>query len=183
MNWLNTILLLTLAFFGVFAEAACDWPRRWLGAQFNLLPPLVVYAALRLDVPALTLISVCGALLADSLSGNPLGVSILPLLWVGLAILRWRELLLGHSAYAQGVLGGLATATVTIATAALLLTVGERPLLDWGSAWQLAVVSACGAALTPLVFLILDFSERMFAYRPVATAAFRSDREIKRGKY
>jgi rod shape-determining protein MreD len=181
-DWPATLLLLILAFLGVFAEAVCDLPRRWLGAQLNLLPPLVVCAALRLDVLGVSLLCAWGGVLTDSLSGNPLGVSVLPLIWVGLVIRDWRDVLLGRSTFAQGVLGGLATVASTLVTLALLFTLGERPLLAWDSLWQLLAVSAGGVLLTPVACLILDQAERLFAYRPVAPPSFRPDREIKRGR-
>jgi rod shape-determining protein MreD len=182
MNWPATLVALLLAFFGVFVEAVFDLPRRWLGTPISWLPSLIVCVALRSDVWTLGIVATVGGLLADSLSANPLGVSVLPLFWIGLVIQRWREMLLGYSAYAQAVLGGLAAFASTLATVILLFTLGERPLIGWDSIWPLLAVSACGAVLTPPVFLVLDRTERLFTYRVVEMPAFRSDREIKRGR-
>ena len=46
MNWLNTILVLLVAYLAVFWEAAFNWVRHLLGAQIDLLPALMVYASL-----------------------------------------------------------------------------------------------------------------------------------------
>ena len=46
MNILQTILILVAAFLAVFGEATFPVLRHWLGAQVDLLPVLMVYAAL-----------------------------------------------------------------------------------------------------------------------------------------
>ena len=53
------------------------------GTQINLLPALIVVAAFYGGGRAVALLSICGGLWFDSLSANPLGVSILPLFVVG----------------------------------------------------------------------------------------------------
>jgi hypothetical protein len=183
MNGLQTILLLVLAFLGVFAEGVVDLPRLWLGTQFDVLPPLVVCAALTGGVGALALLAAAGGLWADALSGNPLGVSVLPLFWVGLALHWWRDLVLRQLPYAQCVLGGMASAAVPALTLVVLLTLGEHPLLGWGTLWQLLVVAIGGAALTPICFSALAGLTRAFAYRPSLATPFPADREIKRGRH
>lgn len=183
MNRLGTILLLGAAFCGVFAEAVFDAPRRWLGAQIDYLPPLIVYAALTASVWEVAAVAVCGGLWADSLSGDPLGVSVLPLLGAGLVLHCRREVLLRHLPYAQFVIGTLVSGGVTLLTLILLLTLGERPLLGWGFLWQGVVVALAGGALTPFLFWTLGSLSKLFSYQPAAGASFRPDREIKRGRY
>src|SRR4030081_476903 len=46
MNWLNAIFIFVAAFLAVFWEAAFNGVRHLLGAQIDLLPPLMVYASL-----------------------------------------------------------------------------------------------------------------------------------------
>jgi hypothetical protein len=183
MNGLRSLLLLALAFFGVFAESVVDFPRLWLGTQFDVLPPLVVYAALTSGVGTLALLATAGGLWADALSGNPLGVTVLPLFWVGLALHWRRDLILCHLPYTQCVLGGMASATVPPLTVVVLLTLGERPLLGWGTLWQFLVVALGGAAVTPICFRVLEGLTRTFAYQPTPAAPFPADREIKRGPH
>ncbi len=183
MNGLRTLLLVLLAFVGVFAEAVVDFPRLWLRAQFDILPPLVVYAALMGSVGTLALLSIAGGLWADALSGNPLGVSVLPLFWVGLALHWRRDLILRELPYAQSVLGGMASTAAPALTLVVLLTLGENPLLGWGTLWQFGVVAIGGAALTPLCFSLIEGLTRAFAYQPASPMPFPSDREIKRGRH
>lgn len=183
MNGLQTILLLVLAFFGVFAECVVDFPRLWLGVQFDILPPLVVYAALSGGVSTLALLATAGGLWSDALSGNPLGVTVLPLFWVGLALHSRRDLILSQLAYAQCVLGGMASAAVPSLTLLVLLTLGEHPLLGWGTLWQTLVVAIGGAVLTPFCFTAIEGLTRSFSYQPSPATPFPPDREIKRGRY
>ena len=53
-------------------------------------------------------------MLFDSLSANPLGVSVLPLFLVGFLIYRQRELILRDQPFAQFVLGLGASAAVPV---------------------------------------------------------------------
>src|SRR5438552_4747104 len=144
MKWLDTILVLFAAFLAVFWEAAFQGVRHLLGAQIDLLPPLMVYAGLCTGLSTVVLLSVCGGLWFDSLSANPLGVSVLPLLLVGVAIFSQRELILRNQTFARLVLGLMASVFVPILTLVLLLTTSHRPLLGWGTLWQLIVIGIGG---------------------------------------
>ena len=70
----------------------------------------MVYAALNADIVTVSLLAVLGGLWFDSLSANPLGVSILPLFAVGFVIYLQRELILRELPFAQFVLGAAASA-------------------------------------------------------------------------
>jgi hypothetical protein len=182
MNVLQIILILLAAFLAVFWEAAFPATSRWLNAQVDLLPALMVYASLRIGLPAIALLAVCGGLFFDSLSANPLGVSIVPLFAVGLALYWRRELILREQPYAQFVLGLGASATTPWLTVLLLLTAGHQPLLGWGSLWQWVVMSLGGAIATPLFFLLFGWFERALGRDHVSETSFREDREIRRGR-
>ena len=93
MNLFQTSLILAFAFLAVFAQAALDAPRHLLGAQIDLLPGLMIFTALNAGLPAIALLAVFGGLWLDSLSANPLGISILPLLAIGWPIYLRRELI------------------------------------------------------------------------------------------
>jgi hypothetical protein len=142
----------------------------------------MVYASLCAGLTTVALLAVCGGLFFDSLSANPLGVSILPLFAVGLAVCWRRELILRDQPYAQFVLGLGASATAPLLTVLLLLTAGYSPLLGWGSLWQWLVMSLGGAIATPVFFALFGWSERVLGHRPTSETSFRSDREIRRGK-
>jgi rod shape-determining protein MreD len=182
MNFLPSILILAAAFLAVFGEAMFPILRHWLGAQVDLLPVLMVYAALNTNLATVSLLAVLGGLWFDALSANPLGTSILPLYAVGSLICLLRDQILRELSFAQLVLGTVASAVVPALSILLLLTAGKQPLLGWGSLWQWIVMTAGGAAATPLVFALFDWCNRAFGYQPRTEPGFRPDREIRRGR-
>ena len=109
MNPLNSILVLAGAFLAVFGEAAFSALRQLLGAQVDLLPTLMVFAALNTDIVTVVLLAVLGGLCFDALSANPFGITILSLFAVGFAIFLQRELILRKSPFAQFILGAVAS--------------------------------------------------------------------------
>jgi rod shape-determining protein MreD len=182
MNVFNTILILGTAFLAVFGEAAFPLLRHWLGAQVDLLPALMVYAALNVDIVTVSLLAALGGLWFDALSANPLGVSVLPLFAVGFVIYLQRELILRELPFAQFVLGAAASAVVPALVALLLLTGGQEPLLGWGSLWQWLVMTAGGAVATPILFEFFNWCRQTLGYQPRTENSFRPDREIRRGR-
>jgi len=182
MNLFNSILVLAGAFLAVFGEAAFPGLRHWLGAQVDLLPALMVYAALNAGLATVSLLAVLGGLWFDTLSANPPGISILPLFAVGYVICLQRELIMRELPFAQFVLGAITSAVVPALTVLLLLTGGQQPLLGWGTLWQWLVMTAGGAAATPLLFRFFDWCHHALGYQPRAETSFRSDREIRRGR-
>jgi rod shape-determining protein MreD len=182
MNPMNSILVLLAALFAVFWEAAFNGVRAIFGAQVHLLPALLVYAGLSTGLITTSLTALVGGLLFDSLSANPLGVSVLPLFVVGLIIYSQRELILRDQFFAQFVLGTVASALVPAMTLLLILTKGEPPILGFGSIWQWIVMSLGGGIVTPLWFVIFGLFDRTLNYRRATETSFRSDREIRRGR-
>ena len=182
MTWFHTVLVLGAAFLAVFWEAAFGGVRHLLGAQIDLLPPLMVYAGLFTGITTVTLLALCGGLWFDSLSANPLGVTVLPLFAVGLAIHLKRELIMREETFAQLILGLGASVAAPLLTLLLLLTMGCAPLLGWGTLWQLVVLSVGGAIATPICFELFGWLQRTLVHHGTAESSFRSDREIRRGR-
>jgi cell shape-determining protein MreD len=182
MNVFNTILILAAAFLAVFAEAAFQLPRHLFGAQVDLLPALMIYAALNTSIVTVSLLAALGGLWFDALSANPLGVSILPFFTVGFPICLRRDLILRDLPFAQVILGAAASALVPALTVLLLLTGGQQPLLGWGSLWQWLVMIAGGAVATPVIFALFDWCQHALGYQPQTETSFRPDREIRRDR-
>jgi hypothetical protein len=182
MKWFTPVSVLLAAFLAVFWEALFGGVRRIVGAQVDLLPPLMVYASLNAGLLTLTALAVLGGLWFDSLSANPLGVSVLPLFVIGLAIFSCRELILEDQVFAQFVLGLAASAITPMITLLLLLSTGYAPLIGWGTAWQLLVMAVGGAIAAPIIFELFRLLNRTLGYRQVAETSFRLDREIRRGR-
>ena len=182
MKLLNSVLVLAAAFLAVFGEAVLFGPRHWLGAQIDLLPALMIYAALNTNVVVVSLLAVFGGLWFDALSANPLGLSILPLFAAGYPIYLQRDLILRELPFAQLVLGGVGSAVAPLLSVLLLLSGGKQPLLGWGSLWQWFVMTAGGAAATPVLFALFDWCDQALGYQPRTETSFRPDREILRSR-
>jgi hypothetical protein len=182
MNAILPILILLVVYLVVFAEASFGGVRHFLGAQIDLLPALMVYTSLSAGLVTIILVALCGGLFFDSLSANPFGVSVLPLLLIGAAIYSQRGLILRDQTFAQFILGLSASAAMPLLTLLWLLSKGQKPLLGWFSLWQWIVMTVGGGILTPVVFRFFGLLERALVYRPATQTTFRSDREIERGR-
>jgi rod shape-determining protein MreD len=182
MKLLNTILVFAAAFLVVFGEVVFPGPRHLLGAQIDLLPALMIYAALNTNITVVSVLAIFGGLCFDSLSENPLGLSIVPLLAVGFPVFLQRELILRELPFAQFILGGIASAIVPLIAMLLLLSAGKQPLIGWGSLWQWVVMTAGGALATPIFFALFNWCDHAFGYQPRTETSFRPDREILRGR-
>ena len=182
MNRLHTILILAAAFVAVFFEAWFDGFRNVFGAQIDFLPALMVYAGVTNGRFTVVLTAVCGGLWFDSFSANPLGVSVLPLMVIGLLAHRGRDLLASEHPAAQFLLGAAASALQPLAVLFILLNIDALPLLGWKSIWQWAVMALGGGLMTPICFAVFSRFHKAFDYQPAHKMAFRPDREIKRGR-
>jgi cell shape-determining protein MreD len=182
MTWLNTFFVLIAAFLAVFWEAAFPGVRNLFGAQVDLLPSLMVYAGLCANFTTVCLTALFGGLCFDSLSANPLGVTVLPLFIPGLAIYWARDLILRDQVFAQAVLGVAVSGAAAVMSLLLLLTTGHTPILGWGTLWQLLVMSLGGAMATPIFFSLFEWLQRTLIHTAVPETSFRPDREIRRGR-
>lgn len=182
MTTLSNILILLTALFAVFGQSAVTGVHQLLGAQVDLLPALMVYAALSSGPAMMITLAVVGGLFFDTLSANPLGTSVLPLLIVGFLVQLRRDLILREQIYAQFVLGLLASAVAPAMAILILLTLGQSPLLGWGSLWQWTVMSLGGAVATPVLFVLLGGLNHALGYQRTIESSFRPDREIRRGR-
>ena len=182
MSILPNILILLAAILVVFGQSAFSLPRQLLGVQVDLLPALMVYTALTASPFIMITLAVMGGIFFDSLSANPLGTSVLPLLIVGFLVQIRRDLLLSTQAYAQFVLGLIASAVAPVISVLILLTLARSPLLGWGSLWQWFVMSVGGGVATPLLFLLFGKLNHALGYQRITETSFRADREIRRGR-
>jgi rod shape-determining protein MreD len=182
LTWLNTAAIVLIAYVAVFLEARVSLVRNWIGVQPDLLPALMVYCGLSTSLVTITLTAFLGGLWFDSLSSNPLGATVLPLLIVGVIVYRLRDLVLRDQPYARLMLGGAAGAAVPLMTVLLLLANGYKPLIGWGSLWQWTVLALAAGLLTPVCFWTLERISAALAYTRTTESTFRPDREIKRGR-
>ena len=182
MNYLPSIALLAVTYLTVFLTSWLIGMHGLLGVQIDLLPALIVYCGLTTGWVPLSLVATLGGLWFDSLSANPLGISILPLFLIGFIIERNKELILREERYAQFFLGAAASGVAPVWTLLLLAGTGFKPLFGWGSLWQWLFMGLIGGAFTPLLFWLFDRINAAFTYPRLAQSSFRPDREIKRGR-
>jgi rod shape-determining protein MreD len=179
---LPNILILLAALLAVFLQGTFGGIRNLFGTQVDLLPALMVYTALTSGPAMMMTLAVFGGLMFDTLSVNPLGISVLPLLLIGFLLQLRRDLLLREQLYAQFTLGFIASAIAPVITLLTLFTLGKSPLLGWGSLWQWIVMSMGGGIATPVFFFLFDRLNHALGYQPIVESSFRADREIRRGR-
>jgi cell shape-determining protein MreD len=182
MNYLAPITLVLVAYLVVFLESSLGRVSELLGMSIKLLPGLMVYCGLTCGPGTLALLAMLAGLWTDSLSANPLGVTILPLFAIGLLVHHCRELILREQAYAQFVLGVIANAVFPLLTLTLLFMLGRRPLFGLITLFPSALAAVVGGGATILFFRLFDRLALAFSYKPLPESSFRSDREIKRGR-
>jgi len=182
VNYLNTLAILCAAYLAIFLEAYVGVFRDWVGAQIDLTPALMVYCGLSSGLVTISLTAFCAGLWLDTLSANPLGISIMPQFLVGLAVYWTRDLVLRDQPYARVVLGMAGSAAAPLLTVLFLLGGGYNPVIGWGSLWQWLVLTVSGGVLTPVCFWLFDRLNGAFAYSRTSETTFRPDREIKRGR-
>jgi rod shape-determining protein MreD len=182
MNSQNNYLIYVVAFLAVFAQASMFGIRYWAAAQVDLLPALMVYTALNAGIVNVACLAVVGGLWFDSLSANPLGITILPLFLPGLILFLQRDLILKELTFAQLIIGGAMSALVPLLSVILLLSAGKPLLLGWGTLWQWLVMAVGGALATPVIFALFKWFNDAFGYKVSSGSSFRPDRELLRGR-
>ena len=182
MNRLNIILVILTTFIVVFCQSSVEFIRNWLGAQPDLLPGLVIYAALTSGLGLATSVAMLGGLWTDSLSRNPLGISILPLFLTGVIIEGYRGLILRDQTYAQLVIGAWVSAAVPALTLLLILNTSMTPMVGWSSLWQWIVVTLIGGLMTPVWFWVFGWLLRGLSYEALPDPMSQANRQLKRGR-
>ena len=90
-----------------------------------------------------------GGMWFDSLSANPLGISILPLFVAGYPIYLRRELILRDAPFAQLALRAAASAAVPAITLLLLLNLGYNSRADLSICLCLCAAAGAGGGDPP----------------------------------
>lgn len=187
LNGVQILFLVISVWLAVFLGVWCTSWRVLTGVPLDLLPSLMVYAGLTREVWTVALLSLFAGLTFDSLSLNPLGVTVLPLFFAGWFVNVNQELILSKESYAQFVLGAAAGGLCPMGSLIIItLFLGNRievPVLGWGTLWHWLMASLCGGAAVPLLFWAGAAVRRWFVYEVVPDQRFRGDREIKRWKF
>jgi len=182
----NRVMLLVFLFTGylaIFAQSKFTWFRDLTGAQIDLLPGMIVYAAMAFHLGTVMLCAAVFGLLIDSCSMNALGTSFVTLAIIGSVCSKYRELLLSEHFTTHWVLGLIASGMAPILSYGLLRLLDLHPLVGWGSAWHWAIMTAGGGALTPLWFRVFNRLDDSLRYKELPESTFRQDRQIARGRH
>lgn len=204
MNWVHPVSLMVSPLLLAFAQCRWDGVRGVVGAQPDLMPALVVYAALSSGLGVTVATAVVAGMAADTVSSGPFGLSVLPLAAVGVILHLRRDLLLRESVWAQALLGGAGSLAATALSVTLLFVLWplvshpspgvaylpERqpgltglPTLGVRAVWQVLVVTLAGTLATPVIFRLFRWIDSAFQYRRIPDTAYRANREIKRGRF
>lgn len=182
-NGVMLLVFLVTGYVLIFAQARLTWFRDLTGAQVDLLPGMIVYAAMAFPLGTVMFCAGVFGLLFDSCSMNAIGTTFVTLALIGAAAGRYRELLLSEHFTTHWVLGLIASAVAPIIAYFLLRLMGMKPLIGWGSAWHWAIMTAGGGAVTPLWFKVFNRLDDALRYKEIPESVFRQDRQIARGRH
>jgi len=130
------------------------------GVKFDLMPAMVVFAALFASWKHALFVAVVCSLLLDALSFQALGLSIAPLAVAAAAINHFQRVLYRDNILLQAALGGATSLAASVWTW-LLLRLGETPLpFEFGIAAKIALIALLVALGTPLFLWLLKCAAR-----------------------
>ena len=150
---------LLLAIAGVLITAALQarMPTIWLlgGMRVELLPALVVYAALTMHRGRAIAIALVAGLMQDALSAAPFGISALAYGSVAILVTDGREVLDRDLPWVQLGVGALTSVAVAFIS---FFAVG----LSFAAIFKTAIVAAMSGVITMLVFFALDYGRMVW---------------------
>lgn len=163
---LNRTLLVFVALLLVVIQSTVASVFTIQGTKFELLPALVVYCAMSASVRTALLVAFCSGLCQDVLSAGRLGLSALPLCGIAIVFTNFRPLLFREFWVIQSLLGALAAfAASAWMVLCQLVSVGHNTvtIATLATVFWIVVTSA---ALTPLLFGVLDRLIRLMGHEP-----------------
>jgi rod shape-determining protein MreD len=182
-NGVTLLVFLITGYVIIFAQARFTFFRDFFGAQADLLPGMIVFAAIAFRLETVMMCAVIFGLLLDSFSLNALGISVVTLGAIGFAASRFRELLLSEQFTTHWVLGLIASGVAPLISYILLRLSGMNPLIGAGSAWHWTIMTAGGGLVTPLWFKIFSRLDEALRFKEIPESTVRPDRQIARGRH
>lgn len=182
-NWVALSVFVITGYAVVFGQARFTAFRDFTGVQPDLLPGMLVYAALAFRLEIVLGCAAVFGLLFDSLSENVFGVTFCTLSVVGLGASRYREFLLSEQFTTHWVLGLAASGIAPVITLGIIKVAGAEPLVGLGSLWHWAIMTAGGGLVTPLWFKLFNRLDDALRYKELPESTFRPDRQIARGRH
>lgn len=182
-NGVTLLVFMITGYVIIFAQARFTFFRDFFGAQPDLLPGMIVFAAMAFRLETVMMCALVFGVLFDSFSVNALGTSVVTLGAIGFAASHYRELLLSEHFTTHWVLGLIASGLAPFMTYAVLKLSGMSPLIGGGSAWHWAIMTAGGGLVTPLWFKVFNRLDDALRYKEIPESTFRPDRQIARGRH
>ena len=182
-NGVTLLVFLITGYVIIFAQGKFTFFRDFFGAQPDLLPGMIVYAAMAFKLETVMVCVCIFGLLFDSFSLNPLGTTVVTLGVIGFAASRYRELLLSEQFTTHWVLGLIASGVAPIISYAVVRLSDLTPLVAAGSALQWAIMTAGGGIVTPLWFKVFNWLDIALRYKEIPESTVRPDRQIARGRH
>lgn len=137
------------------------------GVKFDLMPAMVVFAALFASWNRALLVAIVCGLLLDALSFQTLGLSVVPFAVVAAAINHFQRVLFRDNILLQAAFGGAISLALSAWTW-LLLALSETPLpLEFGIAAKMALIALLAALAAPLLLWLLKSAARCCGQWPV----------------
>jgi rod shape-determining protein MreD len=142
------------------------------GAKLDLMPAIVLYAALTGSWQQTMGAAVVAAFLLDTPSFARLGLSVPPLIIVGLAVNHFQKLLYRDHLIVQCGFAAAFSLAASIWTW-LTLQLSDAPLpMSLGVLLKIVGIAALASVVAPLVFRVLDVLRRWRRYGPVNVETF-----------
>lgn len=136
------------------------------GVKLDLMPTVVVFAALFASWNRALFVAVACGVLLDALSFQALGLSVAPLAIAAAVISHFQRVLYRDNILLQLALGG-GTSLATSIWTWLLLRAGDTPLpFEFGIAAKMALIALLAALGTPLLLWLLKSAARWFRQWP-----------------
>ncbi len=136
------------------------------GVKLDLMPAVVVFAALFASWDCALFVAVACGVLLDALSFQALGLSVAPLAVTAVTINHFRRGLYRDNILLQLALGGGTSLAASVWTW-LLLGLGATPLpFEFGIAAKMALIALLAALGTPLLLWLLRSAARWFQQWP-----------------
>lgn len=150
-----------IAIAGILIAAALQahMPTLWWlgGVHAELLPALVVYAALTMHRGRALLLALVAGMTQDALSAAPFGISALAYGIAAIVITSLREALDRDLAWMQWSAGGLTSVTASVIA---FFAIG----LSFGNVLKMLVVASVAGMATVVLFFVLDFARMAWGF-------------------
>ncbi len=131
------------------------------GVKLDLMPAVVVFAALYASWRRAIFVAVAGGLLLDALSFQPLGLSVAPLAIAAAAINHFQRVLYRDNMLLHAALGGATSLAASLWTWMLLRFTATPLPFQFGIVGKIGLIALLAAVGTPLLLSLLNHAARL----------------------